>query len=62
MKKGDRIRTPRFCTVEIKKVFRSYDTARKQGFIESTYYDDWEYDIRGKHTGTNTMIFAAIKR
>lgn len=61
MKKGESVYTERFCTVRIEKVFRSRETARKYGFIEPTYYEDDKYTILGKHTGTNHMIFAAVK-
>lgn len=60
MKKGDYVMTPRFCTVEIKKVFRSRNAARMQAFVEPTHYVSAEYDILGKHIGLNRMIFAAV--
>ena len=62
MKKGDYIETPRFLKVKIQKVFRSNERAIKEGYTEPTHYRNSEYHIRGKHTGLNTMIFAAIKR
>lgn len=62
IKKGDYIMTPRFCSVEIKKVFKSRDAARKQGYTEPTHYESYDYDILGKHTGPNMMIFAAIRK
>lgn len=62
MKKGDWVDTPRFCKVQIEKVFKCEKTARKFGFIEPTYYKDWEFGILGKSTGPDTMIFAAYKR
>jgi len=62
MKKGDWIDTPRFCKVKIEKVFSSEATARKQGFVEPTYYKGCECGILGKSTGLNTMAFAAYKR
>ena len=62
MKKGDYIVTPRFCTVKIEKVCKSRNTAYKQGFIEPTHYENFEYDILGKHIGINRMIFAAVKK
>lgn len=62
MKKGDYIYTPRFCTVEIKDVL-SREEAREQKFTEPTHYDkDPEFDIYGKHTGVNHMIFAAVRK
>jgi hypothetical protein len=57
--KGDRVETPRFCTVRIQKVFRSESNARKQKFIEPTHYENDRYGILGKHVGPNLMIFAA---
>lgn len=62
MKKGDWVNTPRFCAVQVEKIFKKAETARKQGFCEPTHYNDWQYDIWGKHTGKNTMVFAAIKK
>lgn len=62
MKKGDFVYTPRFCSVKIQKVFRTMKTAREQGYVETTHYENSEYQILGKHTGTNTMIFAGIKK
>jgi hypothetical protein len=64
LKKGDWINTPRFCKVQIVKVFKSRATAYKQGFNEPTDYsgpESWKYDVLGKNTGTNTMIFAAVE-
>ncbi|TCL74258.1 hypothetical protein EDC14_1004196 [Hydrogenispora ethanolica] len=61
MKAGDYIYTPRFCSVKIKKVYKDEGQARKDGFYEPTYYKDGQYKIYGKHTGTNTMDFAAIQ-
>lgn len=60
MKKGDYIKTPRFLTVRIEEVFENAATAREQGYTEPTHYDDDNYEISGKHIGTNRMIFAAI--
>jgi len=62
MEKGDYIKTPRFLTVKIADVFEDIKTAREQGYKEPTYYDDENYEISGKHIGTNRMIFAAIKK
>lgn len=65
MKKGDWVNTPRFCAVQIQKVFKSRETAYKQGFSEPTHYDgaeSWKYDVLGKNTSLNHMIFAAVKR
>jgi len=62
MKKGDYVYTPRFCTVKIQKVFRSRSLMSKQGFHEPTHYQNSNYEIYGKSTGINLMIFAAIKK
>jgi len=62
MKKGDRVYTPRFCTVRIEKVCRSERTARKQGYTEPTYYDNPDYAVLGKSIGLNRMIFAGVKK
>lgn len=63
MKKGDYIYTPRFCTVEITEVFEDKSAARDNGFTEPTHYDNNpEYDVLGKHTGTNRMTFAAVRK
>lgn len=62
MKKGDYVKTPRFCTVKIEHVFRKPETARANGYVEPTHYSNPDYDIQGKHVGVNRMVFAAIKR
>jgi len=62
MKKGDWINTPRFCGVEILKVFRSKKTAFKAGFtISADYRDPTGFLVYGKMIGPNRMNFAAIK-
>ncbi|UQZ89565.1 hypothetical protein C4J81_10255 [Deltaproteobacteria bacterium Smac51] len=62
MKKGDFVRTPRFCKVKIQKVFRSQQNAFKPGYTVSTDYKDYlGYQVYGKHTGPKLMIFAAVK-
>ena len=63
MKKGDSIYTPRFCTVKIEEVFETAKEAHEAGYHEPTHYDNNpEYAIQGKHTGTNRMNFAAIRK
>jgi|LSQX01.1.fsa_nt_gb hypothetical protein len=62
MKKGDYVYTPRFCKVMISEVYESSDKACSDGFTEPTHYDDEHWHIRGKSTGINRMIFAAIKK
>lgn len=61
MKKGDYIRTPRFCTVKIEEVFDNTKVARSEGYTEPTHYEG-EYEILGKHTGINRMVFAAAQK
>ena len=37
---GDRVYTPRFCTVRVKALFDSRQEAEQAGFTEPTYYED----------------------
>lgn len=62
MKTGERVYTPRFCTVRISDIFESEEQAKENGYTEPTYYKNDEYGIRGKSTGFNTMEFAAFKK
>ena len=63
MKKGDYIYTPRFCTCEISRVYEDADEARIDGFCEPThYYSDPDYNVYGRHTGLNQMIFAGVRK
>lgn len=63
MKKGDMVYTPRFCTVKINEVYEDAHQAYADGYYEPTHYDkDPEYKILGKHTGTNLMVFAAVRK
>ena len=39
MKIGDRVRTPRFCTVTIKEIFENRKQATAAGYTEPTHYD-----------------------
>ena len=61
MKQGDAIYTPRFCTVVISDVLGRSE-AYDQGYREPTHYDNPDFDIYGKHTGTNRMSFAAVAK
>lgn len=61
MKKGDYIFTPRFCTVQISKVFRSRENAIKAGFKEPTYYDG-DFVVLGKSMNRYEMEFAAYRK
>lgn len=63
MKVGCKIHTPRFLNITISEIFHDRNKAHESGFYEPThYYDDPEYDIYGKHTGENRMIFAAVRK
>ncbi len=62
IKVGSRVYTPRFCTVIVNQVFDTKEEAFNNGFKEPTYWDDPEYEIRGKSIKENTMIFAAYKK
>lgn len=61
MKAGDRVYTPRFCTVMIGKVFGSAQEARAAGYREPTHYSG-EYVVVGKSLDMYHMEFAAYKR
>lgn len=62
MKQGDYVYTPRFCSVKIGVIFDNAKDAQAEGYTEPTHYDNPEYDIHGKHIGTNRMVFAAIRK
>ena len=62
MKIGDSIYTPRFCTVKVKDMFDTQAAAYAAGYYEPTYYDNPDYEIQGKHTGLNRMVFAAVRK
>lgn len=62
MKAGDHVKTPRFLTVKIEKVFETEEEARKEGFTEPTHYNRKDgYDIVGKSLDVYHMLFAAYK-
>ena len=61
MEIGELVHTPRFLKVRIGEIFSDYEQARSAGYTEPTHYEDHEYDIKGKHTGENRMVFAAIR-
>ncbi len=62
MKKGDRVYTPRFCTVKLEKVFRNEENARKAGYTEPTYIEIDGYGIAGKSIDMYHMKFAAYRK
>ena len=59
---GDWIDTPRFCTVKIQHVYSDREAAIADGYTEPTHYVNPNYEVLGKHTGTNMMQFAAAVR
>ena len=63
MKKGDYIRTPRFCHVKIEEVFECEREAKKEGYTEPTYYcDNPKFGVYGKSLDMYHMKFAAFKK
>lgn len=61
-KKGDWVRTPRFCYVRLTAVFPDEKAARENGYVEPTHFIDPQYEILGKPIGTDRMLFAAYKK
>ena len=61
MKKGDKVYTRRFCTVEVKEVFQSRREAQEAGYTEDAYYNGVDYLIFGKSIDMYHMEFAAAK-
>ncbi|SDF62467.1 hypothetical protein [Sporomusa acidovorans] len=59
---GAYVKTPRFCTVQLKEVFTDKHAANEAGYVEPTHYENEQWDILGKHTGINRMVFAAVKK
>lgn len=59
---GDYVDTPRFCKVQIERVYRDEAEMRRDGYTEPTDYRDNEYAVCGKSTGLNRMAFAAALR
>ncbi len=60
MKLGDKVMTPRFCTVKITAMFEDEQEARKCGYTEPTYYRGEDYIILGKSLDMYHMRFCAI--
>ena len=61
MKKGDRVYTPRFCSVKIEEVFPSREEAAKHGYTEPTHYHKDGYTVLGWFYELNHAQFAAVK-
>lgn len=62
IKAGDYIRTPRFTTVRIEKVFNSVEAAYEEGYKEPTHFKDEEYMVLGKSLDMYHMRFCAVKK
>lgn len=56
---GDRVYTPRFCSVILEAVYGTEEELYAAGYTEPTHYQNDRYIIRGKSTGFNRMVFAA---
>lgn len=59
---GDYVDTPRFCYVQIERVYRDETEMRRDGYTEPTDYRDSEYVVCGKSIGLNHVIFAAARK
>lgn len=59
---GDRVYTPRFCTVTIKAVYEDRKDAYEAGYTEQSYYSNPEYGIVGRSIDLYHMEFAAYKK
>lgn len=62
MKKGDKIYTPRFCTVTVEEVFSNIADAHSQGYTEPTYWKNDEWECFGKSIDMYHMRFAVAKK
>ena len=62
IKPGDYVRTPRFCTVQIKEVFSDREKAWEAGYREPTHYRGNDCDIFGKSLDMYHMEFAAVEK
>lgn len=56
---GDYVDTPRFCHVQLERVYRDEAEMRRDGYTELTDYRNSEYVVCGKSVGLNRMTFAA---
>lgn len=61
MKAGEKIYTPRFCTVNIEKAFESKTNAYAEGYTEPTHYHSNGYTILCKSLDMYHMEFAGVK-
>ena len=58
---GDKVYTPRFCTVQIKEVFDNRAAAYESGFSEPTHYHQNGWGVLGKTLDIYHMEFAAVR-
>ena len=61
MKTGDKVYTPRFCTVTIEEVFDTRAEAWEAGYKEPTHYHKDGYGVAGKSLDMYHMEFSAYK-
>lgn len=61
MKDGDRVYTPRFCTVIIERVFNNPMEAQKEGFTEPTHFHKNGWTVFGKSLDMYHMEFAGCR-
>jgi len=58
---GEYIETPRFLTVKVAAILGAVE-AREMGYNVPTDYHNEYFNVLGKSTGTNTMIFAIVRK
>lgn len=61
MKTGDRVYTPRFCTVIIEQVFDNEEEARGAGYTEPTHFHKDGWTVFGKSLDVYHMEFAGCR-
>ena len=61
MKKGDKVYTPRFCTVTIEKIFDNVKDMVRAGYSNDSYYCENGWRVYGKSLDLYHMEFAASK-
>lgn len=61
MNTGERVYTPRFCTVTVKEVFIDRHTARENGYTEPTHFHENGWTVYGKSLDVYHMEFAACR-
>lgn len=64
MNTGDRVYTPRFCTVRIEEIFDSPQEAAEAGFTAPTFYQDpaGVFGVSGRSLDLYHMEFAAYRK